>query len=270
MAASRNDDAPVDTVVDGSADIARDAICEDCDRYGNRLGLWSIGAIGPTGHHGGVEAARRGRLLPRRGRASMIAVVSCLTLSALASSCGDADVIHGIVRDDPLDVGAVVVTDVTESGAYAEHEPGFTMKARPGSLLVVYFGYTNCPDLCPTTLALVRAARRELGNDGTRIDLAMVTVDPERDTAEVLDGYLASFTDQFHALHPSSSEELTTAQDAFLATSSIRTNSVGEIEVGHTATTYVVNDEGRVVVEWPFGVDKNTMVNDFRILLKSA
>ncbi|MEN9801454.1 MAG: hypothetical protein RLZ37_579 [Actinomycetota bacterium] len=172
-----------------------------------------------------------------------------------------------MTREQPLEVGAVEVTNVTAEGVYADHDSTFAMKARPGSLLVVYFGYTSCPDLCPTTLALVRAARRELGGSSDRIDLAMVTVDPERDTPEVMNGYLSSFTDRFHALHPSSMDELESAEEAFLASSTIVTDASGRIEVGHSATTYVVDENGIVLVEWPFGVDKDAMINDFRILL---
>lgn len=188
--------------------------------------------------------------------------------TVLVAACGGSEAtLLGMTREQPLEVGGVEVTDVTDEGLYADHDPTFTMKARPGSLLVVYFGYTNCPDLCPTTLALVRAARRELGGSSDRIDLAMVSVDPDRDTPEVMNGYLSSFTDRFHALHPSSMDELKSAEAAFLASSTIVTDASGKIEVGHSATTYVVDENGVVLVEWPFGVDKNTMINDFRILL---
>ncbi len=187
---------------------------------------------------------------------------------AVTSACGGSDAaLKGMTREQPLEVGSVAMTDVTAEGSYAEHDGSFEMKARPGGLLVVYFGYTNCPDLCPTTLALVRAASREIGDRADKIDLAMVTVDPDRDTPEVMNGYLSSFTDQFHALHPSTTDELKAAEAAFLASSTITTDATGKIEVGHSATAYVVDENGVVLLEWPFGVDKDTMINDFRILL---
>jgi len=213
-----------------------------------------------------VTGSIRRALFLRRAFAGLLGAKS-LTVSACG---GDDAILRGIVRDQPLEVGTVTVTDVTSEGNYAEHDSNFEFIAQPGRLLVVYFGYTNCPDLCPTTLALVRAARRELGDDGDRIDVAMVTVDPSRDTAEVLNGYLASFTDSFHALVPTSEDELRAAEAAFLASSTIVTNDDGAIEVGHSATAYVVDSSGAVLVEWPFGIDKDAMVNDFRILLKSA
>lgn len=206
----------------------------------------------------------------RIGRKQFVAlgaVVTILSGGMLAACGGGEATLRGMTRELPLVVDQVEVTDVTDQGVYAQHDGRFTMKGRPGGLLVVYFGYTNCPDLCPTTLALVRAARRELGGSAERIDVAMVTVDPERDTPEVMNRYLSSFTDHFHALHPQSIEELKAAEAAFLASSSIVTDSAGKIEVGHSATAYVVDESGTVLVEWPFGVDKDTMINDFRILL---
>lgn len=188
----------------------------------------------------------------------------------MASCAGDDSALRGIVRDEPLEVGSVAVTEVTSGGLYADHDGTFSFKAQPGHLLVVYFGYTNCPDLCPTTLALVRAARKAIGDDGRRIDLAMVTVDPDRDTAEVMNGYLASFTDAYHALVPASEDELRTAEEAFLASSTIVTDPSGDIEVGHSATAYVVDADGLVRVEWPFGIDKTVMINDLEVLLRSA
>ncbi len=226
-------------------------------------GLWSVGGGGIVGHHGAVQRRVRGPWAR-----VIISAVAGLLLGGAAVSCGGDDAtLKGMTRERPLEVGSVVVTDVTDQGRYGQHDGTFTMKARSGALLVVYFGYTNCPDLCPTTLALVRAARKELGDRAEAIDLAMVSVDPERDTPEIMNGYLSSFTDQFHALHPVSPEELTTAEDAFLASSTIVTDASGTIEVGHSATTYVVDEAGTVILEWPFGVDKETMLHDFRILL---
>ena len=226
------------------------------------LGLRSVWPLILPGHHGRVIADER----IRRKLGFLGALVVAATV--LTAACGGGkSTLLGMTREQPLEVGEIEVTDVTAEGLYADHERSFSMKARPGSLLVVYFGYTNCPDLCPTTLALVRAARRELGGRSERIDLAMVTVDPDRDTPEVMNGYLSSFTDRFHALHPSSMDELKSAESAFLASSTIVTDASGNIEVGHSATTYVVDENGVVLVEWPFGVDKDTMINDFRILL---
>lgn len=199
---------------------------------------------------------------------AMRVVVSLLVigLALAATGCGGdddgADELRGIVRDEPLVVGDVSVTDATDGATEAE----FTFRAEPGELLVVFFGYTNCPDICPTTLAEVRAAKRLLGDAAERVDIAMVTVDPDRDVPEVMNGYLNSFSDRFHALRPGSEEELRTAETAFLASSSVTTQPDGRIEVVHSATAYVVDEHGVVVVEWPFGHGSEAMAGDLEVL----
>jgi protein SCO1/2 len=194
---------------------------------------------------------------------SRIFLVLALALVASGAGCGeDTRELKGIVRDDPLVVGDVEVTDVTD-GATA---PTFAFRAQPGELLVAYFGYTSCPDICPTTLAELRSAKRQIGDDAERVDLAMVTVDPERDTAQVLNGYLGSFSERYHALRPASEEELRRAEDAFLAQSSITTTPEGEVQVEHSAAAYVVDENGVVVVEWPFGHGSENMANDLEVL----
>ena len=219
-----------------------------------RRGLRSLGRGWPNRHPVDVHS-----------RFSVAAVAALL----LVAGCGsDSATIRGIVRDEPLQVGTETLTDVTSEGEFATHDELFVMKAQTGQLLVMYFGYTNCPDLCPTTLAAARTAIKNLGADGLKIDLAMATVDLERDTAEVLNGYLSSFSDRFHALHASSQEELEVAENAFLASSTVTRDANGKIEVGHSATAYVIDDQGTILVEWPFGIDSDAMTNDLQILLR--
>lgn len=218
-------------------------------------GLWSLGRTAENRH-------------PVHMRRRVMARVVLPMLMVLASCGSDASSMRGIVRDEPLQVGSVSLTDVTTDGKYAVHDDLFTMKAEPGQLLVMYFGYTNCPDLCPTTLAAVRSATKNLGDNGSKVDMAMATVDLERDTAEVLNGYLSSFSDRFHALHASSQDELEAAENAFLASSTVTKDAAGKIEVGHSATAYVIDDTGSVLVEWPFGIDNKAMTNDLKILLE--
>lgn len=182
------------------------------------------------------------------------------------SACGGGDAtLTGYTPPSEKDVSSVRATQVTDSS-----ESEFQFVAPDNNLLIVYFGYTNCPDLCPTTLAAVRSAKKQIGDDAQSVKLAMVTVDPGRDTKDVLPAYLASFSDQYHAIVPKSDEELTEIKDVFQASSSVTKNADGSIEVGHSATTYVVDDRGKVVVEWPYGLTADDMANDLKILLKKS
>lgn len=184
----------------------------------------------------------------------------------LLTSCGAQDspaTLRGLVRDTPLTVGDVTVVEVDRHG----NQQPLVMRARPGELLVVYFGFTACPDLCPTTLADLRSARRRLPDEqARRVELAMVTVDPHRDQPEVLVGYLSGFAERFRAVRIADPTELQRVEAAFLASSSITVNERGAIEVAHTTATYVVDEHGVVVVEWPFSAGAQTMAHDLGLL----
>lgn len=177
------------------------------------------------------------------------------------SSCSsdDASQLFGYVPTAAMSSAGITVTE-QPSG-----KP-FELTAQPNEVLIVYFGYTNCPDVCPTTLVAIKNAKKKIGALAGRVDLAMITVDPQRDTAIILPRYLSSFTDRFHALIPANDAELRTAEKAFGATSSVTTVD-GKIEVVHGGTAYLVDDTGMVVVQWPFGLDSQSMSKDLTVLL---
>ena len=190
------------------------------------------------------------------------AAVGALSLSACGSDGGNT--LFGYVPPSTKNSASV---SVTEAGASAP----FALKAQEGELLVVYFGYTHCPDVCPTTLVAIKNAKKKVGAAlAAKIDLAMVTVDPERDTADVLPRYLGSFMDRFHALIPASDTELRAAEKPFGATSSVTKGADGEVKVVHGGTAYIVDANGDVVDEWPFGIDAASMAHDIEILLNQG
>ena len=116
-----------------------------------------------------------------------------LGIAVATAGCGGDRELVGLTRDPAPQVDAVTLPDVSRDGA------PFELRAEPGGLLVVYFGYTNCPDICPTTMADLARALDDLGDDADRVDVAMVTVDPDRDT-DVLADYVDDFVAGGHAL----------------------------------------------------------------------
>lgn len=200
------------------------------------------------------------------GAGRRISVLLLMVAAFVAAACSDDPPagLSGISRTPPLEVGAVTLPDITESNTGTP----FRFRASEGELLVVYFGFTSCPDLCPTTLADLRAARRRIGTDADVVDLAFVTVDPQRDSAELLRKYVGSFAERFHVIRTTDPAALETAESAFLASSSISTLDSGEVSVSHTAATYVVDAAGTVLVEWPFGIGVAGMENDLRLLIE--
>lgn len=191
-------------------------------------------------------------------------------LLALPACGGDregtaAPALQGLVREPPSQVDAVELPDVARSAAPTSLVP------EPGALSLVYFGYTSCPDVCPTTLSDIRVALDDLPDGlAERVTVAMATVDPERDTDEVLTGYLAHFFEHGMALRTTDEGALAAAAGAFGAQYQVAPHVAGEYyEVAHTGVTYVVDDAGTVVVEWPFGFDSDAMAADLTALLTS-
>ena len=183
---------------------------------------------------------------------------------AVPSGCsGGGARLKGTRPPGPAFVGAVTLPEVMPG----EPDRPFTFRAPPGHLLFATFGYTNCPDICPTTLSDLRRALRRLGADGARVEIAFVTVDPYRDSAAALVPYLASFARGAHALLPRTQQQLGQAESAFGATSSISKNPDGTFEVSHTGLSYIVDETGHVLVQWDFGAGPDVMAHDLRILL---
>lgn len=185
-----------------------------------------------------------------------------LVVAVLAAACGPAipEDPAGIVRDPAPEVGGVSLPDLDAN------ESAFPFVADDGEILVVYFGYTSCPDVCPTTLADLRRAMSDL-DDAEKVDVAMATIDPGRDTPEVLSGYLHSFFPEGHPLRTEDDDELRAAADAFGADYEVTTSEDGDVEVAHTGFLYAVDDEGRLALTWPFGVTWEDIQGDLLWLL---
>ncbi len=183
------------------------------------------------------------------------------TSTASAESEG---ALRGMTRTEPTSVADVSMPDASQGGEE------FSFVAPEGGLLVVYFGYTSCPDVCPTTLADARTAIAALGDDAARIELAMVTIDPARDTPEVLTGYVQAFIDGAHALTTTDDAVLRVAADAFGADYRIEDGEDGEPLVEHSSFLYVVDDQGGLLLAWPYGQTAEDMTHDLALLLEEA
>lgn len=165
-----------------------------------------------------------------------------------------------------VDVSTVTLPDVSPGGGGAP----FAMRAQPDGLLLVYFGFTSCPDVCPTTLADLRSARRDLGSASDRIDVAMVTIDPARDTPANMNAYLGHFFESWHALYTEDPAVLQAAEEAF-GVKAERTESSGSFYAfDHTATVFVVDAAGRIVLQWPYGTEPDAMAADLGLLLDGS
>lgn len=197
-------------------------------------------------------------------------------VSGLAVACGLAVVITACGSDEPAPFAGfertpTPVVDEFELPAIEADgaEQPFAFRADDGELLLVYFGYTSCPDVCPTTLSDVRRASDRIGEDADRLDLAMITIDPQVDTPEVLTGYVRSFVAGATAVRTTDDGQLRPVADAFGADYGTLTQD-GEEQVFHTGSLYAVDDAGRLILTWPFGVTIDDLERDLSRLLEEA
>jgi protein SCO1/2 len=190
-----------------------------------------------------------------------LAVAACGGSGGSTAADDKPDKIQGLQYEPQPDVSTLSLPDVADGGTE------LPMRADPGKLLVVFFGYTHCPDICPGTMAGVRLARNKLGPDKDKVQVAFGTVDPGRDTDEVLVDYVQNFFADGHALRTEDAARLKQVADAFGVQYEVVTNAQGETEVGHSALAFVVDDQGRIVDAWPFGFDEKAMADDMRLLL---
>ncbi len=193
-----------------------------------------------------------------------------LAIALILSACGSGSdseaadqgpVLAGYEREPEPTVGEVTLPAVNRSGE------DFAIKADPGEMLIVYFGFANCPDICPTTLADTRLALADLGPRADDVNVAFITVDPERDTDQITTDYVEAFIEGSIALRTEDPQELLIAADAFGVTYQIVENDDGDIEVAHTPNLYVVDDQGAIILTWPFGVPATDIASDLNILL---
>lgn len=137
-----------------------------------------------------------------------------------------------------------------------------------GSVILLYFGYTFCPDVCPATLSEVRQIFDHLGPDADCAELVMITVDPQRDTAQVLQRYLARFGERFIGLY-GSQEQLDEAMGSYGVFASRDPSEDPEAYfIAHTARLFLIDAQGMLRTQYAFGTPPEDILADVRYALQ--
>lgn len=139
-----------------------------------------------------------------------------------------------------------------------------------GKVVVVFFGYVHCPDVCPTTLAELAEIKRQLGADGQRLQAVFVTLDPERDTAAMLKAYVQGFDPQFVALRGTPQQVADAAKSFKVFHQRVKGSTPDGYLVDHTAGSYVFDPQGRVRLFARYGMPVADLTADVRKLLAGA
>jgi protein SCO1 len=138
-----------------------------------------------------------------------------------------------------------------------------------GKAVVMFFGYTHCPDVCPTTLAELKMVRSQLGPDGERVQVLFVTVDPERDTQGVLAQYVPAFDPSFLGLRADAAATAKVAKDFKVFYQKVPGSKPDNYSIDHTAGSYVFDPQGRLRLFVRHGNATN-LTSDLRLLLHEA
>ena len=139
-----------------------------------------------------------------------------------------------------------------------------------GKVVVVFFGYTQCPDVCPTTMAELAQVKKALGKDGERLQGIFVTVDPERDTPAVLKSYMSSFDPSFVALRGTVEQTKEVAKEFKVFFAKVPGRTPDSYTMDHTAGSYVFDSSGRLRLFVRYGSGTDALAADLRTLLAAA
>jgi len=136
-----------------------------------------------------------------------------------------------------------------------------------GKLVVVFFGYTQCPDVCPTTMNELAEVKRSLGADGARVQGVFVSVDPERDTGPLLKAYVANFGPDMVGLRGTPEQTRAAAKEFKVFYSKVPGKTDTSYTVDHTAGSYVLDGQGRPRLFTRYGSGAKALADDLKLLL---
>lgn len=145
-----------------------------------------------------------------------------------------------------------------------------TLKDFAGKVVVVFFGFTQCPDVCPTSMAELAQVKQQLGPDGDKLQGIFITVDPERDTPEMLKAYMGNFDPTFLALRPTLEQLPQVAKDFKIYYKKVEGKTPGSYTMDHSAGSYVFDEKGRIRLYNRYGSGADGLASDIRLLIKSS
>jgi len=171
------------------------------------------------------------------------------------------DSLRGTVFDPALPAPEIELTQGNGSS--------FRLSEMRGKVVLLYFGYTFCPDVCPTTLSDLRRVVADMGKDASRVQVVFVTVDPERDTLEKMKDYVSMFDPTFIGLSGSFDELQKVWNDYGIYREETEfPNSASGYLVNHTARVYLIDQDGNLHISYSYNTPPDDIVHDIKILFR--
>jgi len=139
-----------------------------------------------------------------------------------------------------------------------------------GKVVAIFFGYTHCPDVCPTTLSAFAAALQQLGPQADRVQVLFVTVDPQRDTPELLREYVPAFNPRFLGMYADEQTLRALAKEYKVVYQKTSVKAADDYLIDHTAGTYVYDPQGHLRLLMPYGSSPDAIAQDLKTLLGAS
>ncbi|MFM0323682.1 SCO family protein [Caballeronia glebae] len=188
-------------------------------------------------------------------------VFALLLLAALLSACEKAPSFKNLDITGNTQFGSDFSLPDT-------HGKTRTLADFKGKAVVLFFGYTHCPDVCPTTLAELSQAMQQLGDKSKDVQVLMVTVDPARDTPDLLGQYVAAFNPTYIGLRPADDAQLVkVAKDFRVYYAKSQGKTPGDYTMDHTAASYVFDKDGKLRLFARDGQGVEPWVHDLKLLI---
>jgi protein SCO1 len=189
--------------------------------------------------------------------------VSFLLIAAVAAGVflfSKPDAFRGTTYGEPYPVADEI--DLTRTGGTR-----FRLSDMRGKIIMLFFGYTSCPDVCPTTMAELNQALEKAGDKADQVQVIFVTVDPQRDTPERVQEYMNHFNPDFIGLSGSESELAKVWHDYGVFREIADGSSAAGYLVNHTARVTLIDQQGNLRVSFPFDTPVEDVVHDLNLLL---
>lgn len=213
-----------------------------------------------SGTPAGSPPIAHARLLTGVGIAALAILIGAMALFVWPGYLQtDAYEYNGGHWEPPREAAAIELTD--------QNGQPFSLANHRGKVVLLYFGYTYCPDYCPTTLLETQEIERLLGDKAEDVEVVMVSVDPARDTPERLKEYMAFFNPEYYGLTGTPEQIDALKMPYGIVAQAATPDANGQYLVDHSTALFAIDQEGNLRLSWPFGMPAEDIADDIEHIL---